>query len=56
MADLNIPNLNKNTDKYSFKKKLFLKRKSKRKLINEAFIMLFFINSKKNSSIYLFAK
>ena len=42
MADLKIPNLNKNSDKYFFKKKLSLRRKSKRKLINESFIMLFF--------------
>ncbi len=42
MADLNIPNLNKNSDKYIFRKKLTLRRKSKRKLINESFIMLFF--------------
>ena len=42
MADLKIPNLNKNSDKYFFKKKLSLRRKSKRKLIIESFIMLFF--------------
>ena len=42
MADLKIPSLNKNSDKYFFKKKLSLRRKSKRKLINESFIMLFF--------------
>ena len=42
MADLKIPNLNKNSDKYFFKKKLSLRRKSKSKLINESFIMLFF--------------
>ena len=41
MADLKIPNLNKNSDKYLFKKKLSLRRKSKRKLINESLIMLF---------------
>ena len=40
MTDLNIPNLNKNSDKFFFKKKLSLRRKSKRKLINESFIML----------------
>ena len=39
MADLKIPNLNKNSDKFLFKKKLSLRRKSKRKLINESFIM-----------------
>ena len=42
MADLKIPNLNKNSDKYFFKKKLSLRRKSKSKLINESFIMMFF--------------
>ena len=42
MADLKIPNLNKNSDKYLFKKKLSLRRKSKSKLINESFIMIFF--------------
>ena len=42
MTDLKIPNLNKNSDKYLFKKKLSLRRKSKRKLIKESFIMLFF--------------
>jgi len=39
MADLKILNLNKNSDKFIFKKKLSLRRKSKRKLINESFIM-----------------
>jgi len=42
MADLKIPNLNKNSAKYIFKKKLTLRRKSKKKLINESFIMIFF--------------
>ena len=42
MDDLKIPNLNKNSDKYFFKKKLSLRRKSKSKLINESFIMIFF--------------
>ena len=41
MAELKIPNLNKNSDKYVFKKKLSLRRKSKSKLIKESFIMLF---------------
>ena len=40
MAELKIPNLNKNSDKFFFKKKLSLRRKSKRKLIKESFIML----------------
>jgi len=50
MADLNIPNLNMKSDKYIFKKKLSLRRKSKRRLITEsAFLfvlslLLFYIN------------
>ena len=36
MADLNIPNLNINSDKYIFKKKLSLKRKSKKRLFTES--------------------
>ena len=36
MADLNIPNLNLKSDKYIFKKKLSLRRKSKRRLFTEA--------------------
>ena len=36
MADLNIPNLNMKSDKYIFKKKLSLRRKSKRRLFAEA--------------------
>ena len=39
MADLKIPNLNIKTDKYIFKKKLNLRRKSKRRLFTEAFFM-----------------
>ena len=42
MADLKIPNLNKNSDKFFFKKKLSLRRKSKSKLIKESFIMISF--------------
>ena len=42
MADLRIPNLNNKSDKFLFKKKLSLRRKSKSKLIKETFIMLFF--------------
>ena len=42
MADLNIPNLNKRSDKYLFKKKLTLRRKSKSKLLGESFFMMFF--------------
>jgi len=34
MADLNIPNLNIKPDKHIFKKKLNLRRKSKRRLYN----------------------
>ena len=39
MADLNIPNLNFKSDKYIFKKKLNLRRKSKRRLFTESFIL-----------------
>ena len=39
MADLNIPNLNNKTDKYIFKKKLNLRRKSKKRLFTESFIL-----------------
>ena len=42
MSDLKIPNLNKNSDKFLFKKKLSLRRKSKEKLIKESLVMLFF--------------
>ena len=40
MADLKMPNLNKNSEKYFFKKKLTLRRKSKRKLLNESILMI----------------
>ena len=40
MADLKIPNLNMNSDKYIFKKKLSLRRKSKKRLFTEAALML----------------
>jgi hypothetical protein len=36
MADLNIPNLNMKSDKYIFKKKLSLRRKSRRRLFTES--------------------
>ena len=39
MADLNIPNFNIKSDKYIFKKKLNLRRKSNRRLFTEAFIL-----------------
>ena len=39
MTDLNIPNLNKKSDKYLFKKRLTLRRKSKSKLLRESFLM-----------------
>jgi len=39
MADLNIPNLNIKADKYIFKKKLNLRRKSKRRLFTESFFL-----------------
>ena len=39
MADLKIPNLNIKSDKYIFKKKLNLRRKSKRRLFTESFFL-----------------
>ena len=42
MADLNIPNLNIKPDKYIFKKKLNLRRKSKIRLLTESFLLLIF--------------
>jgi len=39
MADLNIPKLNNKSDKYIFKKKLSLRRKSKRRLFTESFFL-----------------
>ena len=39
MADLNIPNLNIKSDKNIFKKKLNLRRKSKRRLFTEYFFL-----------------
>ena len=43
MADLKIPNINMNPDKYIFKKKLSSRRKSKRRLFIES--LCFFILS-----------
>ena len=42
MADLNIPNLNIKNDKYIFKKKFNLRRKSKRRLFTESFFLFIF--------------
>jgi len=39
MTDLNIPNLNIKSDKYIFKKKLNLRRKSKKRIFTEAFFL-----------------
>ena len=39
MTDLNIPNLNIKSDKYIFKKKLNLRRKSKKRLFTESFFL-----------------
>ena len=39
MPDLNIPNLNNKSDKYIFKKKLNLRRKSKKRLFSESFFL-----------------
>ena len=41
MAELNIPNLNKKSEKYLFKNKLNIRRKSKRRLLRESVFMLF---------------
>ena len=42
MAELNIPNLKNKSDKYIFKKKLNLRRKSKRRLFTESFFLFIF--------------
>ena len=42
MADLNIPSLNMKSDKYIFKKKLNLRRKSKKRLFTESFFLFVF--------------
>ena len=42
MADLKIPNLNIKSDKYIFKKKLNLRRKSKKQLFTESFFLFVF--------------
>ena len=39
MADLSIPKVNIETDKYIFKKKLNLRRKSKKRLFTESFFL-----------------
>ena len=39
MADLKIPNVNMNSNKYIFKKKLSLRRKSKKRIFNESVIL-----------------
>ena len=41
MADLNIPKLNMNSEKYIFKKNLSLRRKSKKRLFIESTLMIF---------------
>ena len=43
MADLKIPNLNNNSDKYIFKKKINFRRKSKKRLFTES-IFLFILS------------
>ena len=40
MSEFNIPKLNKKSDKFLFKKKLSLRRKSKNRLLKEIFLML----------------
>jgi len=42
MTDLKIPNLNNKSDKYIFKKKLNLRRKSKKRLFTESFFLFIF--------------
>ncbi len=42
MAELNIPNLKFKSDKYIFKKKLNLRRKSKKRLYIESFFLFIF--------------
>jgi len=42
MVDLNIPNLNIKSDKNIFKKKLNLRRKSKKRLFTESFFLFIF--------------
>ena len=42
MADLKMPNLNMKPEKFLFKKKSTLRKKTKKRLMNESFIMLFF--------------
>jgi len=42
MADLNIPNLNIKSDKNIFKKKLNLRRKSKKRIFTESFFLFIF--------------
>ena len=42
MADLNVPNLNIKSDKYILKKKINLRRKSKKRLFTESFFLLIF--------------
>ena len=42
MADLKIPNVNMNSNKYIFKKKLSLRRKSKKRLFTESGVLFFF--------------
>jgi len=42
MSDLKIPNLNIKSDKYIFKKKLNLRRKSKKRLFTESFFLFVF--------------
>ena len=42
MADLKTPNLNIKSDKYIFKKKLNLRRKSKKRLFTESFLLFIF--------------
>ena len=42
MPELKIPNLKKKSDRFFFKKKLFLRKNTKKRLLNESFIMISF--------------
>ena len=56
MADLKIPSLNNKSDKYIFKKKLNLRRKSKKRLFTESLflfifsVLLVYVNQKKTQN------
>ena len=53
MADLNIPNLNSKSDKFIFKKKLSLRRKSKKRKFILGLFLLYINYSIPNKSLLL---